>query len=91
MWMRQEGEHILISAKDEEDIRRLLNKMQKMLGNYKLSRFLFPYTCSGEVSALMEMYAMDLVEHREDGIFLSFVADERVREKYKIYLEEVHA
>jgi len=91
MWMRQEGEHILISAKDEEDIRRLLDKVQKMLGNYKLSRFLFPYTCSGEVSALMEMYAMDLVEHREDGIVLSFVADERVREKYKMYLEEVHA
>lgn len=91
MWMRQEGEHILISAKDEEDIRRLLDKVQKMLGNYKLSRFLFPYTCSGEVSALMEMYAMDLVEHREEGIVLSFVADERVREKYKMYLEEVHA
>lgn len=91
MWMRQEGEHILISAKDEEDVRRLLDKVQKMLGNYKLSRFLFPYTCSGEVSALMEMYAMDLVEHREDGIVLSFVANERVREKYKMYLEEVHA
>ena len=53
MWMRQEGEHILISAKDEEDIRRLLDKVQKMLGNYKLSRLQLRESFTGRYFKIM--------------------------------------
>ena len=91
MMLYSRGENsIAISAKDESDILRLLEKMQSMIGGYRRCTFVFPYQNTDDLSKIMETYPVDTIEHTAEGSVIEMVADRYLQQRYKTYIKECH-
>ena len=76
-----------ISAMDPEDIKSLLEKIEKSLPQqYKMVKLKLPYDKQNLVNYFMTNYEINEVEHLGDGTVLKFTINQIDLEKYREYI-----
>lgn len=83
------GKAVMISALTGEGLDTLLAQIAATLPpTRREARFLFPYTAGGEAAELRRDGMVLEEDYRADGVFIRAVADIRMIDRFKNYIEE---
>ncbi len=83
------GKAVMISALTGEGLDTLLAQLAATLPpTRREARFLFPYTAGGEAAELRRDGMVLEEDYRADGVFIRAVADIRMIDRFKNYIEE---
>ncbi len=80
---------VYLSCETGEGIDLLKSKIVEVLyQDYEEIELLLPYDKMNDVSELKRLFSYEVMENREEGIYLKVVVPNSVKEKYKQYIRE---